>query len=88
MDVRDHGWFVFFAPRDNPEIAGVVFAEHAEHGSCGAPIAKYAMETYFAKKEGTSAADAAADSARRRRSSSPATRRRAPPVPRRRLERQ
>ena len=32
MDVRDHGWFVFFAPRDNPEIAGVVFAEHAEHG--------------------------------------------------------
>ena len=22
-------WFVFFAPRDNPEIAGVVFVEHA-----------------------------------------------------------
>ena len=21
-DLRDHGWFVFFAPRDNPEIAG------------------------------------------------------------------
>ncbi len=52
MDVRDHGWFVFFAPRDNPEIAGVIFAEHAEHGYLGAPIAKYAMETYFAKKEG------------------------------------
>ena len=32
MDVRHHGWFVFFAPRDNPQIAGVVFAEHAEHG--------------------------------------------------------
>ena len=31
-DLRDHGWFVFFAPRDNPEIAGVIFAEHAEHG--------------------------------------------------------
>ena len=28
MDVRDHGWFVFFAPRDNPQIAGIVFAEH------------------------------------------------------------
>ena len=27
MDVRDHGWFVFFAPHDNPEIAGVIFAE-------------------------------------------------------------
>jgi penicillin-binding protein 2 len=52
MDVRHHGWFVFFAPRDNPEIAGVVFAEHAEHGSSAAPIAKYAMETFFAKKEG------------------------------------
>jgi penicillin-binding protein 2 len=52
MDVRDHGWFVFFAPRDNPEVAGVVFAEHSEHGYLGAPIAKYAIETYFAKKEG------------------------------------
>jgi penicillin-binding protein 2 len=52
MDVRDHGWFVFFAPHDKPEIAGAVFAEHAEHGYLGAPIAKYAMETYFAKKEG------------------------------------
>jgi penicillin-binding protein 2 len=52
MDVRDHGWFVFFAPRDNPQIAGVIFAEHAEHGSNAAPIAKFAMETYFAKLEG------------------------------------
>ena len=52
MDVRDHGWFVFFAPHDKPEIAGVIFAEHAEHGYLGAPIAKFAMETYFAKKEG------------------------------------
>ncbi len=52
QDVRDHGWFVFFAPHDKPEIAGVIFAEHAEHGYLGAPIAKYAMETYFAKKEG------------------------------------
>jgi penicillin-binding protein 2 len=52
MDVRDHGWFVFFAPRDNPQIAGVIFAEHAEHGANAAPIAKFAMETYFAKLEG------------------------------------
>ena len=51
-DLRDHGWFVFFAPRDNPEIAGVIFGEHAEHGASLAPIAKYVMETYFAKKEG------------------------------------
>jgi penicillin-binding protein 2 len=52
IDVRDHGWFVFFAPHDKPEIAGVIFAEHSEHGYLGAPIAKFAMETYFAKKEG------------------------------------
>ncbi len=51
-DLRDHGWFVFFAPKDNPEIAGVIFAEHGEHGYLGAPIAKHVMETYFAKKDG------------------------------------
>ncbi len=51
-DLRDHGWFVFFAPKDNPEIAGVVFGEHNEHGFLGAPIAKHVIETYFAKKEG------------------------------------
>jgi penicillin-binding protein 2 len=51
-DLRDHGWFVFFAPRDNPQIAGVIFAEHAEHGASAAPIAKHVMETFFAKKEG------------------------------------
>jgi Cell division protein FtsI/penicillin-binding protein 2 len=43
---------VFFAPRDNPQIAGVIFAEHAEHGASAAPIAKHVMETFFAKKEG------------------------------------
>jgi penicillin-binding protein 2 len=52
MDVRDHGWFVFFAPRDNPQIAGVVFAEHGLHGSSATPIAQYVLETYFAKKDG------------------------------------
>jgi penicillin-binding protein 2 len=51
-DLRDHGWFVFFAPKDNPQIAGVIFAEHGLHGYLGAPIAKHVIETYFAKKEG------------------------------------
>jgi penicillin-binding protein 2 len=51
-DLRDHGWFVFFAPRDNPQIAGVIFGEHNEHGYLGAPIARHVVETYFAKKEG------------------------------------
>ncbi len=52
IDVRDHGWFVFMAPRDNPELAGVIFAESAEHGYYGASIAKHIIETYYAKKEG------------------------------------
>jgi len=51
-DLRDHGWFVFFAPRDNPEVAGAIFAEHSEHGYLAAPIARHVMETYFAQKEG------------------------------------
>ena len=50
-DLRDHGWFVFFAPRDEPVLAGVIFAEHSEHGYLGAPIAKHVIETYFAKQE-------------------------------------
>ena len=52
VDLRDHGWFVFFAPKDDPQVAGVVFAEHAEHGHLAAPIARHALATYFAKQEG------------------------------------
>ena len=43
---------MFFAPRDNPVIAGAIFAEHSEHGYLAAPIAKHLVNTYFAKKEG------------------------------------
>ena len=39
-------------PRDNPELAGVIFAEHAEHGYLAAPIARHIIETYYARKEG------------------------------------
>jgi penicillin-binding protein 2 len=49
---RDHGWWIFYAPSDNPEVAGVVFTENSEHGYLGAPIAKHVLATYFAKKEG------------------------------------
>jgi penicillin-binding protein 2 len=51
-DLRDHGWFVFMAPKDNPELAGVIFAEHSEHGYLAAPIARHIIETYYARKEG------------------------------------
>jgi penicillin-binding protein 2 len=51
-DLREHGWYVTFAPRDDAQIAGVVFGEHADHGYLVAPIAKHVMETFFAKQEG------------------------------------
>ena len=51
-NLRDHGWFVFFAPRDNPTIAGVVFAEHGIHGGNAARIAHHVLDTYFAKDDG------------------------------------
>jgi penicillin-binding protein 2 len=51
-NLRDHGWFVFFAPRDNPKIAGVVFVEHGIHGGNAARIAHHILDTFFAKQEG------------------------------------
>jgi penicillin-binding protein 2 len=51
-NLRDHGWFVFFAPKDNPTIAGVIFAEHGIHGGNAARIAHHVLDTYFAKQDG------------------------------------
>ncbi len=51
-DLRDHGWFVFFAPRDNPQIAGVVFLEHGMHGPNAASVAHHILDTFFAKQDG------------------------------------
>jgi len=52
VDFRDHGWFVFAAPRDDPQIAGVVFTEHSDHVRLAGQIAKHIMETFFAKQDG------------------------------------
>jgi penicillin-binding protein 2 len=51
-DLRDNGWFVFFAPRDNPQIAGVVFLEHGVHGGNAAMVVHHILDTFFAKKDG------------------------------------
>jgi penicillin-binding protein 2 len=50
-DLRDNAWFVFFAPRDNPEIAGIVFLEHGMHGPNAASVAHHIVDTFFAKKD-------------------------------------
>ncbi len=47
---RHHGWFIGYAPADNPEIAFGVLAEHACHGASGAaPVAKAMVAAYVAK---------------------------------------
>lgn len=46
---RHHGWFIGYAPADNPEIAFGVLSEHACHGSNAAPVAKEIVKAYVAK---------------------------------------
>jgi penicillin-binding protein 2 len=51
-NLRDHGWFVFFAPKDDPQIAGAVLLEHGIHGGNSARLAHHILETFFAKQDG------------------------------------
>ncbi len=51
-NLKDNAWFVFFAPRDHPQIAGVVFLEHGIHGANAARMTHHVLETFFAKKQG------------------------------------
>ena len=47
VDGEAHGWFVGFAPYDEPEIAVVVMVEKAGSGGYTAVVAKEIMEEYF-----------------------------------------
>lgn len=50
IHMRHNGWFVSFAPVENPEIVVAILAEHACHGNTGAaPIARDIYEAYFQK---------------------------------------
>lgn len=51
-DLRHHRWLVFFAPKDNPEVAGVVFVEHGGTEGSATPLVRHVLDVYFAKKEG------------------------------------
>ncbi len=45
---RDHGWFISFAPMDNPKIAVAVLIENGGYGSISAaPIASLLIEQYL-----------------------------------------
>jgi len=50
--VRDHAWFVGYAPAENPTVAFAIIVEHGGHGgSTAAPIARKVLEVYFEEKD-------------------------------------
>ncbi len=48
--MRDNGWFVGFAPRENPEIVVVALWEGGGKGAFSAPIVRDVIKAYFDKK--------------------------------------
>ncbi len=45
--LRDHAWFVSYAPVEDPRIAVAVLVENMGHGgSAAAPLAKHMIEAY------------------------------------------
>ncbi len=47
-NLRDHAWFIAFAPAENPQIAVAVLVEHGGFGaSAAAPIARKIMDAYL-----------------------------------------
>lgn len=50
--IKDHAWFVAYAPRQNPEIAVAVIVEHGEHGSsAAAPVAAEMIRVYLSGRQ-------------------------------------
>jgi penicillin-binding protein 2 len=47
---KENGWFVGFAPRENPEIVVVALFEASTHGYSAAPIVRDVIKSYFDKK--------------------------------------
>jgi cell division protein FtsI/penicillin-binding protein 2 len=46
--LRDHAWFVAYAPAEDPKIAVAVLVENTGHGGTyAAPIAKALIEEYW-----------------------------------------
>jgi len=50
--IKDHAWFVAYAPRQNPVIAVAVIVEHGEHGStAAAPVASQMIRLYLSDRQ-------------------------------------
>jgi penicillin-binding protein 2 len=50
QELKDNGWFVGFAPCENPEIVVAALYEASEHGYLAAPIVRDVIKAYFDKK--------------------------------------
>jgi penicillin-binding protein 2 len=51
--LRDHAWFIAYAPADEPRIAVAVLVENAGFGaSNAAPVARKVLDTYLLDKDG------------------------------------
>ncbi len=62
--LRDHAWFIAFAPVDKPTIAVAVLVEHAGFGAqSAAPIARQVMDTYLLGPQAVQQQNAAKPSA-------------------------
>lgn len=52
-ELRDHAWFVAYAPADAPKIAVVVLIEHGgQGGSVAAPLAREMIRRYLSRRGG------------------------------------
>ncbi|MGH7337303.1 MAG: penicillin-binding transpeptidase domain-containing protein, partial [Myxococcota bacterium] len=51
FELRDHAWFVGFAPAEAPEIVVAAISEHGGHGgSAAGPIVQKVLARYFEKR--------------------------------------
>lgn len=58
VELRDHAWFVAYAPAQAPRIAIAVMVEHGEHGSsAAAPLARDLIKAYLLPPESDEAVE-------------------------------
>jgi penicillin-binding protein 2 len=51
--LHDHGWFVAFAPAENPKLAVAVIIENGKHGTAAAVIARRVLDQFILGKTTT-----------------------------------
>ena len=53
--LKDHAWFVGYAPVEKPQVVVVAVAEHGEHGSWMAPLVRDVIAAWYEKSTGHAA---------------------------------